>query len=740
VLDSISSPVSSSTPFELVPNELKVLSHWVCWRLETRDGDPTKVPYCVATGRRASTTDPGTWSTFADAVAAVASYDGIGFVLTGDFVGFDFDGMLSESGEAEPYVLEILRLLKNPYAELTPSGRGLRCYVAAPLPPGGNRWTRDHYGIEVYTEKRYFCVTGKKFSGDGIPHLENISLPYFLATQVLDDKFKRLWLGDTTDYAGDDSRADLALMGKFARALNGNAKRMEAAFSASRLGQREKWAREDYRQGTIQKALEGIGGSAVVLDTALTATDSGNAQLVASTFHGRALYCLEKDTWYLADQSERWSADRTGRLPKIVQDVMSSRLAEIVNPKDPRYRHALQSLQYRAMRDCISVLKFQQDLSVLPEQLDCDPLLLGVENGILDLMSGELVAPRLDLMVTKCAPVRFDPKATCPAWLEYLGRVQPDDEVRAFLKRFCGSLLTGLQPEQSFVFFHGVGANGKSVFLRVWSDLLGPDYSFTARKALFFLNRKSLEHAMPNDISDLEGMRLVTSTEQTGKYWNLEFLKAFTGGERLHGRQLYERGRNMKPTGKVVASANSEPTLSEFDEALRRRFICVPWNVVIPEKERVSPLEVYVGSLLRDGGGSGILNWALDGLADLIRHSWRLDPPEEVKTATAEYISAEDRVGQFFKDWFCDFIGANPINTKVLRQYFVAWLDEPEKFVISPHSFTKACRRIFGDRFHKGADRFHVVEGLQLSELGQREWDQFQLNEFSRSHAGRGKQ
>ena len=42
-----------------------------------------------------------------------------------------------------------------------------------------------------------------------------------------------------------------------ARALNENRVNMESAFSASRLGQREKWNREDYRRRTIDKALEG---------------------------------------------------------------------------------------------------------------------------------------------------------------------------------------------------------------------------------------------------------------------------------------------------------------------------------------------------------------------------------------------------------------------------------------------------------------------------------------------------
>jgi hypothetical protein len=66
-----------------IPTELRALDEWVVWRFERRDGKPTKVPYAVATGRRASVSDSGSWTTFDKARAfASAHADGIGFVFT----------------------------------------------------------------------------------------------------------------------------------------------------------------------------------------------------------------------------------------------------------------------------------------------------------------------------------------------------------------------------------------------------------------------------------------------------------------------------------------------------------------------------------------------------------------------------------------------------------------------------------------------------------------------------------
>lgn len=58
-----------------IPDALKHVDRWVVWKLEQRRDSNgaskfTKVPFAVRTGREASTTDRGTWSTFHEAQAA----------------------------------------------------------------------------------------------------------------------------------------------------------------------------------------------------------------------------------------------------------------------------------------------------------------------------------------------------------------------------------------------------------------------------------------------------------------------------------------------------------------------------------------------------------------------------------------------------------------------------------------------------------------------------------------------
>ena len=71
---------ASGRDLSAIPDELKALRRWVCWRTVVRDGKPTKVPVDPETGKNASSSDPETWSAYSKALARLKSGDvaGIG--------------------------------------------------------------------------------------------------------------------------------------------------------------------------------------------------------------------------------------------------------------------------------------------------------------------------------------------------------------------------------------------------------------------------------------------------------------------------------------------------------------------------------------------------------------------------------------------------------------------------------------------------------------------------------------
>jgi hypothetical protein len=153
-----------------VPDSLEELDQWIVWRYEHRDGKSTKVPYQI-NGSLASTTNPKTWCSFDEALKAwqqhPGHWSGIGFVfLAADpFFGIDLDQCLGPDGELKPWARPIMERFFDSYAEISPSGRGIKIWAKGRLPGGGTAFTLADGRVEVYDHARYFAVTGNHWGG-----------------------------------------------------------------------------------------------------------------------------------------------------------------------------------------------------------------------------------------------------------------------------------------------------------------------------------------------------------------------------------------------------------------------------------------------------------------------------------------------------------------------------------------------------------------------------------------------
>lgn len=91
-------------------------------------------------------------------------------------------------------------------------------------------------------------------------------------------KFSRLWDGNLADYGDDHSAADLGLCQMLAFWTGRDAQRMDRLFRNSALYRPQKWARKDYREGTLSKACAQV--SAVYQPSSATGAAVAAAQTV----------------------------------------------------------------------------------------------------------------------------------------------------------------------------------------------------------------------------------------------------------------------------------------------------------------------------------------------------------------------------------------------------------------------------------------------------------------------------
>lgn len=156
----------STLPQLRVPDDLVEVDQWVLWRNENR----TKIPYTAA-GRRASSTDPATWCSYEEALAAwhrnPRRWTGIGFVFhaSDPFVGIDLDDSLDDDGNPKPWARGIVERFADTYCEVSPSGHGLKLWCRGALPANVGKVPIDDGGIEMYSHSRFFTVTGQSFRG-----------------------------------------------------------------------------------------------------------------------------------------------------------------------------------------------------------------------------------------------------------------------------------------------------------------------------------------------------------------------------------------------------------------------------------------------------------------------------------------------------------------------------------------------------------------------------------------------
>lgn len=286
-----------------IPVELRERKQWVVWKLDFRDGDekPTKIPFNPANNKHASTTNPQTWGTYLQALAASKSprqdYQGIGYVFSKDdpYTGVDLDGCRNPTtGEIGEMGQGFASMLSS-YTEVSPSRAGLHIIVKGKLPGKGHKDRAN--GIEIYDSGRYFTITG-----DVLPEfpsaieerqtaITNLYNHFFAKEEepvvtaerprqplTLDDqqviekasnaingvRFAALWRGDRTMHLGKDgkpdhSASDLAFCNALAFYTH-DEYRTDALFRKSGL-MRPKWdemhGTMTYGAMTIEKAFHG---------------------------------------------------------------------------------------------------------------------------------------------------------------------------------------------------------------------------------------------------------------------------------------------------------------------------------------------------------------------------------------------------------------------------------------------------------------------------------------------------
>lgn len=275
----------------------------------------------------------------------------------------------------------------------------------------------------------------------------------------------------------------------------------------------------------------------------------------------------------------------------------------------------------------------------------------------------------------------------------------------AFLRQWCGYLLTGDTREHALLFIYGPGGNGKSVFLNTIRQILH-DYCRVAAMETF---TASLNDRHPTDLAMLHGARMVCATEtDEGRAWAESRIKQLTGGDKVAARFMRQDFFEYTPEFKLMFAGNHKPALRNVDESTRRRFNIVPFvhKPLVPDRE----LEV---KLRREW--PGILRWMIEGCVEWQRTG--LVRPKVALDATADYFDAQDVFGRWLAE-HCILHADLTSKPGVLLTSCRAWAEANGETVPSPPQFRSALEKVSGVRYAK-VKGVHWVKGIGLVPPGQ---------------------
>lgn len=413
----------------------------------------------------------------------------------------------------------------------------------------------------------------------------------------------------------------------------------------------------------------------------------------------RWAYCAQRARWLRWDPPI-WRADDTlalfDRIRAFIREHAQASVGALDGPAQVAARREAKAARTsRVVAGVERLLRADRAHAVASERLDADPMLLATPGGVVDLRTGAMRPGAPDDWLTLRTLVA--PRGDCPTWLRFLDDATGgDDELVAFLQRAAGYCLTGSTDEHVLLFLWGIGANGKSTFLRALLHAMG-DYGAVA-PAETFLESHGDRH--PTELAMLAGPRLVVAQEiDDGRQWALSRIKALTGGDPITARFMRGDFFQFQPRFKLMLAANHRPGLRNVDEAMRRRLRLVPFTVTIPPERR----DPHLFDALA-GEAGGILAWMVAGCLAWQREG--LNAPARVMEATDDYFAGEDS----FACWLSERTARGPgeVGSAELYSDYAAWSEALGERPVSHRRFSRALedhgirrsRERAGSRFH----------------------------------------
>lgn len=379
------------------------------------------------------------------------------------------------------------------------------------------------------------------------------------------------------------------------------------------------------------------------------ADDAGNADAVCYLYKDEIIYTGAYGWLYWT--GTHYERDAEARVWCAVEDTLRARRKaayDLGRVKDQELEKQAQAVleatkanAYR-VRGCMDSLKARVTLDV--GEFDADPDKINVQNGVLDLRTGDVEPHNPSQRFTYCLPVRYNPEADNSEWERFLcTSVKGGEDMVQFVQEVVGYGLTGHTSEECLFYLFGPARAGKGTFTEALEALLGP---LSVSIPFSTLTRKR-ENDQGFDLARLKEARIVVASEtERNERLKEGMLKEITGGGKVQACVKYKTPFEYRPRYSIILTSNWSIKADGDDEALWRRVRVIEFPHGQSEGQEDPDIKKRMKS---PESLEGVLNWAVAGAKRWYERG-RLDVPQMVRDSRDAQREENDTVGQWLKD------------------------------------------------------------------------------------------
>ena len=215
-----------------------------------------------------------------------------------------------------------------------------------------------------------------------------------------------------------------------------------------------------------------------------------------------------------------------------------------------------------------ALLKYR--VAAAASDFDTHKDLLNVTNGVVNLVTGELLPHDPAYRFMHRTSARYNPQADTKAWVSWVRESieNPDDEV--WLQEFCGYAVTGRTREDCLLHVWGPGRSGKGTFAGAVMAALGERLAMSM--SMSTLVSKHDADSQNFALAPLQPARVVVASEkEEGQRLNSAKVKTMTGGDRIRCSYKGRDHFDYLPQWKIIMLTNPPIDADPADGALWSR-------------------------------------------------------------------------------------------------------------------------------------------------------------------------